>query len=58
MAPRETLRWRKLYCRRASVERSFARLKNEWSLAPPQVRRLERVRFHADSRSSRSLHVR
>jgi transposase, IS5 family len=48
LIPRETLRWRKLYRRRASVERAFGRLKNEWGLAPLRVRRLERVRLHAD----------
>lgn len=48
LIPRETLRWRKLYRRRASVERAFGRLKNEWSLAPLRVRRIERVRLHAD----------
>lgn len=48
LIPRETLRWRKLYRRRASVERAFGRLKNEWALAPLRVRRLERVRLHAN----------
>lgn len=48
LIPRETLRWRKLYRRRASVERAFGRLKNEWGLAPLRVRRIERVRLHAD----------
>jgi transposase len=48
LIPRETLRWRGLYRRRASVERAFGRLKNEWSLAPLRVRRIERVRLHAD----------
>lgn len=48
LIPRETLRWRKLYRRRASVERAFGRLKNEWALAPLRVRRIERVRLHAD----------
>jgi transposase len=37
-----------LYRGRASVEREFGRLKNEWSLAPLRVRRIERVRLHAD----------
>ena len=45
---RDTTRWRKLYRRRASVERAFGRLKNEWSLTPLRVRRIERVRLHAD----------
>lgn len=48
LIPRETVRWRKLYRRRASVERAFGRLKNEWALAPLRVRRIERVRLHAD----------
>jgi transposase len=48
LIPRETLRWRKLYRRRVSVERAFGRLKNEWALAPLRVRRIERVRLHAD----------
>lgn len=47
LIPRETLRWKGLYRRRASVERAFGRLKNEWGLAP-RVRRIERVRLHAD----------
>jgi hypothetical protein len=48
LIPRETLRWKGLYRGRASVERAFGRLKNEWSLAPLRVRRIERVRLHAD----------
>jgi transposase, IS5 family len=48
LIPRETLRWRGLYRGRASVERAFGRLKNEWGLAPLRVRRVERVRLHAD----------
>ena len=48
LIPRETLRWRGLYRGRASVERGFGRLKNEWALAPLRVRRIERVRLHAD----------
>jgi hypothetical protein len=48
LIPRETLRWRGLYRGRASVERAFGRLKNEWALAPLRVRRIERVRLHAD----------
>jgi len=46
--PRETPRWRKLYKGRASVEREFGRLKNEWALSPRRVRGLERVQLHAD----------
>jgi Transposase DDE domain len=48
LIPRESLRWKGLYRRRASVERAFGRLKNEWGLAPLRVRRVERVRLHAD----------
>jgi IS5 family transposase len=48
LIPRETGRWKKLYCGRASVEREFGRLKNEWGLTPLRVRRLERVKLHAD----------
>jgi DDE family transposase len=48
LIPRETLRWKGLYRGRASVERAFGRLKNEWSLAPLRVRGIERVRLHAD----------
>jgi DDE family transposase len=48
LIPRGTVRWKALYRRRASVERSFGRLKNEWSLAPLRVRRIERVRLHAN----------
>jgi hypothetical protein len=48
LIPRETLRWKGLYRGRASVERAFGRLKNEWSLAPLRVRKIERVRLHAD----------
>jgi IS5 family transposase len=48
LIPRETLRFKGLYRGRASVEREFGRLKNEWALAPLRVRRIERVRLHAD----------
>jgi hypothetical protein len=48
LIPRETLRWKGLYRGRASVERAFGRLKNEWSLTPLRVRRLERVQLHAN----------
>jgi hypothetical protein len=30
------------------VEREFGRLKNDWGLTPLRVRRLARVRLHAD----------
>jgi hypothetical protein len=33
---------------RGSVERENGRLKNEWALLPLRVRRIERVRLHAD----------
>lgn len=45
LIPRETLRFRGLYRRRASVERAFGRLKHEWGLSPLRVRRLERVQL-------------
>ncbi|HEX3691744.1 MAG TPA: transposase [Solirubrobacteraceae bacterium] len=48
LIPRETKRWKALYRGRASVERAFGRLKHEWSLSPLRVRRIERVRLHAD----------
>jgi hypothetical protein len=48
LIPRETLRWRKLCKRRASVEREFGRSKHEWSLLPLRVRGNERVKLHAD----------
>lgn len=48
LVPRETKRWKSLYRKRASVEREFGRLKNEWGLKPLRVRGLERVRLHAD----------
>lgn len=48
LIPRETLRSKALYRKRGSVERAFGTLKNEWSLAPLRVRRIERVGLHAD----------
>jgi hypothetical protein len=48
LIPRETLRWKGLYRKRAAVEREFGRLKNEWALSPLRVRGIERVRLHAD----------
>jgi hypothetical protein len=48
LIPRETLRWQRPYRGRAAEERSFGRLKNEWSLTPLRVRGIERVRLHAD----------
>lgn len=48
LIPRETLRFKGLYQRRGAVERAFGRLKNEWALAPLRVRRIERVKLHAN----------
>jgi hypothetical protein len=48
LIPRDTPRFRALYKKRGAVEREFGRLKNEWALAPLRVRRIERVRLHAD----------
>ena len=48
LTPRETLRWKALYRRRASVERAFGRLKNDGALTPLRVRGIERVRLHAN----------
>jgi transposase, IS5 family len=48
LVPRYTKRWKSLYCGRASVEREFGCLKNEWALTPLRVRRIERVKCHAD----------
>jgi IS5 family transposase len=48
LVPRYTKRWKALYCGRGSVEREFGRLKNEWVLTPLRVRRIERVKLHAD----------
>jgi hypothetical protein len=48
LIPYKAERWKGLYRRRASVERAFGRLKNEAALAPLRVRRIERVRLHAD----------
>jgi hypothetical protein len=48
LIPRETKRWRDLYRGRASVEREFGRLKNEYALTPLRVRGLDRVALHVD----------
>jgi hypothetical protein len=48
LIPRTSLRWKKLYRLRGAVERENGRLKNEWALLPTPVRRIERVRPHAD----------
>jgi Transposase DDE domain len=45
---RHTQRFRDLYAGRAAVEREFGRLKHDYGLAPFRVRRIERVRLHAD----------
>jgi hypothetical protein len=45
---RDTDRWRRLYTRRASVEREFGRLKHPVSLPPLRIRGLERVLPQAD----------
>jgi hypothetical protein len=46
--PREAPRWRNLYKGRASGEREFGRLKNEWALPPLRLRGIERVQLHAE----------
>jgi hypothetical protein len=48
LIPRETKRFKALYHQRGAVEREFGRLKHEWALLPLRVRRIERVRLHAD----------
>ena len=48
LVPRESKRWKGLYHQRGAVEREFGRLKHEWALLPLRVRRIERVRLHAD----------
>jgi Transposase DDE domain len=48
LIPRETKRWKAMYRRRASVERAFGRLKNEWGLKPLRVRGLAKVRLHVE----------
>jgi Transposase DDE domain/Transposase domain (DUF772) len=48
LIPRGTDRWKKLYRLRGSVERENGRLKHEWALLPLRVRRIDRVRLHAD----------
>jgi hypothetical protein len=48
LIPSETLRWPGLYRKRGAVERESGRLEHEWALAPLRVRRIERVRLHAD----------
>lgn len=48
LVPRHTARFKGLYGQRGAVEREFGRLKHEWALVPLRVRRIERVRLHAD----------
>jgi Transposase DDE domain len=48
LIPRKSDYWRKLYFGRGSVERNFARLKQEFGLTPLRVRGQERVALHAD----------
>jgi transposase, IS5 family len=48
LIPRGTARWKKLYRLRGAVERENGRLKNEWALLTLRVRRIERIRLHAD----------
>ena len=48
LVPRETKRWRSLYCGRSAVERELARLKHEYGLPPLRVRGLARVQLHSD----------
>ena len=46
--PRDGDRWRSHYRHRSAVEREFGRLKHQYGLAFLRVRRIERVRLHAD----------
>jgi hypothetical protein len=48
LIPRETRRFRDLYTGRASVEREFGRLKNEYGLKPLRIRGLAKVALHTD----------
>ncbi len=48
LVPRSSKRWKAAYRKRASVEREFGRLKNQWGLSPLRVRGIDRVRLHAD----------
>jgi len=48
LIPRTSLRWKKLYRQRGSVERENGRLKHQWGLLPLRLRGIERVRLHAD----------
>jgi hypothetical protein len=48
LVPRGTQRFKDLYCERGAVEREFGHLKHEWAMLPLRVRRIERVRMHAN----------
>jgi IS5 family transposase len=48
LIPRDTDRWKTLYRGRSSVERTFGRLKHERGLEPLRIRRIERVKLHAN----------
>ncbi len=48
LIPRGTARFKALYHQRGAVEREFGNLKHNWSLGPLRVRRIARVRLHAD----------
>lgn len=48
LIPRGTDRFRAIYHQRGAVEREFGNLKHNWALVPLRVRRIERVRLHAD----------
>jgi hypothetical protein len=48
LIPRKMDRFKSYYCRRGAVEREFGRLKHEYGLLPLRVRRLARVKQHAD----------
>ncbi len=48
LIPRSTDRFKVFYHQRGAVEREFGRLKHEFGLLPLRVRRLARVKQHAD----------
>jgi hypothetical protein len=48
VVPRGSKRFRALYRERGAVEREFGRLKHEWAMLPLRVRRIDRVRMHAN----------
>ena len=48
LVPRGPGRWKDLYKSRVAVEREFGNLKHTWALTPLRVRRIARVRLHAD----------